>query len=351
MKQYNERPSDIRNIGADISGAHRHRNDTYENPEVTKQKEFKKRSTNNLKALQLEYSDKFKLALHESIELGREVLKEYEYKKCLASCELLSDFKGDDKELRTFVIESKSFERDLLIKKYNYYIRKVKDIKYYIRPYELHKYFDKKTKDSFTEFNGVQRPWKTESKSFDVSLLQGKVAAVQFGNSLSDNERCYVSENLAESIAILEKHFNFDLTNLGFSFGARGRAGSIAHYQDTNKVLAFNRGWDGALIHELGHAIDYALDLPSYSIPYETRSAYRTKLLRHNIEKRDYYMKNKEIFARLFEVYCQKHIPELTSFMLSIYNADTLPDLDVGTEVWFTDKIKGILKITETITA
>ena len=33
-------------------------------------------------------------------------------------------------------------------------------------------------------------------------------------------------------------------SSIGFSFGARGKAGSIAHYQDSAKVLAFNRGWD-----------------------------------------------------------------------------------------------------------
>jgi hypothetical protein len=237
-------------------------------------------------------------------------------------------------------------------KAFNALISKHRKIRY-LRSEQMAEYFQPKSREAFTEYNGKKTDWHTTTKAFDIKLLDGMVKAVQFGNSVPDSERVYCALNLAESILILRKYFTFDFASIGFAYGARGRAGSIAHYQDSAKVLAFNRHWDGALIHELGHAIDYHLGrLVGYStisrcMPYEIRSAYGAKLRKiENLssKRRAYYMKPTEIFARMFEVYCEANIPELTPFMLSVFDRATLPDMDETTTEWLNETMKVVLK-------
>lgn len=344
MKHYNAKPSKFSNLGEDITGAARHRNDTYESHEVAREKAFRKKSKSNVKELLNEYKTKFTQAMHESTEAGRAVLLEYEFKKTMLSCELLTDSKITSKEeLRALVLATENREqREVLRKAFNALNRKLHKIKYRIRPIELSKYFEPKTREAFTEFNGVKTEWNTSNESFDSKRLSELVKAVQFGNSIPDSERVYCGENLIKSIDLLKKHFNFDFKSIGFAFGARGKAGSIAHYQDSAKVLQFNRHWDGALIHELGHAIDYALGLPSHNLPYEIRSKYREKI-RGKVTNTSYYMKNVEIFARLFEAFCEKHIPELTPFMFVAFDRTTLPELDQESEDWMCNALESIL--------
>lgn len=343
---FNEKPTDVANLGEDIQGAARHNNDTYETPEELRAKAFKKQSSKDLKALLVEYKTKFELALHESTEAGKEVLKQYEFKKTVLGCDLFKDFQGSSMdELRAFVLASNDREtRNILRKKYNSLCNKHFSIKFRIRPIQLKDYFETKKKETFKEINGHEVPWKTSSTSFDKAFLASRVRAVQYGNSVPENERVYVSEKLVESIKIMDKYFQIDFKSLGFSFGARGKAGSIAHYQDGHKVIAINRGWDGAWVHELGHAIDYALDLPSDSIPYEMRSKYRAKINSHPILKLNssYYMKPKEIFARLFEAYVKATIPEATSYMIFLQTDSALPDLDADSIAWITKVLQPI---------
>lgn len=348
MRQYNEKPSSISNIGQDILGAARHNNDTYETPEELRKKAFKKASTLELKNLKKDYEALFKIALGESTESAKKCLLEYEFKKSILSCDLLNDFKGTtNQEFRERVLSEKISEtRNILRKKFNSLCRVQYKIKYDIRPLDLPKYFNLKTKESFKEINGHQVTWETEKKSFDADFLKNKTRAVQFGNSLTENERIYVSSELVESIKILEKYFNYGFSKLGFSFGARGKPGSVAHYQDSQKVLAFNRGCNGAFLHELGHAIDYTLRLPSDNIPYSIRSKYRQKLNDNKIPNLDYYMKNKEIFARLFEVFCKSIFEpqDLTDFLIFNFTDKTLPDLDSEALEYIIKSLDPILK-------
>lgn len=355
MKHYNARPSSVSNIGEDITGAARHRNDTYENPEQVRAKAAKKQSKTALKALLEEYKLKFAVALSESTEAGQKCLREYEYRKTLLSCEYFAPYASmvpilafDIEALRQLVKgETDATIREIKRKAFNALINKQNKIRY-MRPIELSKYLEPKTRDSFTEFNGVKTLWQTETKpeAFNATCLASLTKAVQFGNSVPDSERLYCSEKLFEAVGILNKYFSFDITQVGFSFGARGKAGSIAHYQDSAKVLAFNRHWDGALIHELGHAIDYSLGLASHNMPYEIRKAYRAKLESINMphDKMKYYMNNKEIFARLFEAYCEVTIPELTPFVFTAFDRATLPDLTPESIAWLAQVIQPILK-------
>lgn len=352
--QYNEKPTSVQNIGQDIKGAARHHRDTYETPEDLRKKSFVKKSKASVKALKSEYQAKLKLALAESTESAMTTLKEYEFRKTFLECDLLESLidstdalkKHDIHAFKSLVLgETDRDKREILRKKFNRLVNTHRKIRY-IRPIELSKYFEPKTKDAFREVNGHEVTWKTESKTFDVEFLKNRTCGVQFGNSISETERVYCAENLIRSIQIFEKYFSIDFSQLGFSYGARGKAGSIAHYQDSNKVLAFNRGWDGALVHELGHAIDYSLGRVSSSIPWSIRSKYRDKIEKHEYlrTKTKYYMKPTEIFARMFEAYVNKYCLEKTSFMIFLENDASLPDLDAETETWFRQALGSVLK-------
>lgn len=345
--QYNEKPTDVQNIGQDIDGAARHHRNTYETPEELRRKAFKKSSGKALKALQAEYEAKLVEALHQSTEAGKAVLCEYELRKAVMSCELLDGVTINSlSDFRTYVLGLPyGDERELLRKKYNQANRKCHAVKYRVRPIELKDYFKPKTKDSFREVNGHQVNWSTKSASFDKAFLAARVKGVQFGNTITENERIYVSEKLIEAIKIMDRYFTIDFKSLGFSYGARGKAGSVAHYQDSAKVLAFNRGCDGAFIHELGHAIDYSLGLVSRNLPYEIRSKYRAKLEAKQIPNLHYYMKPVEIFARLFEAYVKATVVEATSYMIFNMTDSTLPDLDAEAIAWLGSVLKPIMKV------
>jgi hypothetical protein len=343
MKQhYNAKPSKYANLGADILGAKRHNFDTYENPEVAKAKAAQKQSKKDVKALTELYKAKFVEALHQSTEQGQAVLKEYEVKKAILTCEPLKDFQGTDTTaLRTLVLSLSGAPRELARKTYNRLINKVHKLRY-IRPIELSKYFEPKIKNSFVETNGVKRDWQLET-SFDqgsIAYLATITKGVQFGNSLPESEREYCLHNLANSLKIIGKYFAIDFHTLGFSFGARGQSGSIAHYQDSAKVIAINRSWDGALIHELGHAIDFALGKVSESMPYNIRSKYRAKLDANKVPNLRYYMKPTEIFARMFEVYFRSIAPETTDYMQSTFSQAVMPDLDAESLAWMVETLK-----------
>lgn len=348
--QYNEKPSSVPNIGNDITGAKRHNFDTYESNEERVLRERKKSEKKSLKTLK---SDTLSSLTEDNFAFS---LANYEFRRFLVVFEKFDQTVNYSIEnmalLKAHVIESKTLvDREIFncyAKNFNKLARQLSRLKYNVRTLDDAKaYLSPKTKDSFREVNGHEVPWSTDSKSFDAMALAARVNGVQYGNSLSENERIYVSENLIKSIDILDKYLTIDFKSLGFSYGARGRAGSIAHYQDSNKVLAFNRGWDGALIHELGHAIDYALGLVSHGIPYSIRKAYRAKLEKHPILKLKlkYYMNNKEIFARMFEAWVKVTITEATSYMIFLESDASLPDLDAETLAWFNNATKTIVKV------
>ncbi|MFN7453285.1 MAG: hypothetical protein ACK5RO_01365 [Pseudobdellovibrionaceae bacterium] len=355
MRQYNEKPSNISNLGSDISGAARHHRDTYETPEELRAKAFKKQSTANLKALQVEYQAKLTEALKVSTEAAQNVLKDYEFDKAIASAEVFSKFKDlesikarDVNALKSIVLaETDQDSREIMRKAFNKMATKRHNIRY-IRPIELSKYFEKKSRDSFTEQNGVKRPWKLE-QTIDINSAKDTLSkltrAVQFGNSIPDSERVYCLANLKEALDICSETLSYSFKELGFSFGARGKAGSVAHYQDSSKVLAFNRHWDGAFLHELGHAIDYSLGLVSSGIPSDYRQAYLEKLEANKVgSNQHYYMNRKEIFARLFEVYFRDIQPKTTDWMQTTFNDSVMPELTPEIKQWMTEALKPLLK-------
>jgi hypothetical protein len=361
MKQtnrlFNERPSAVLNIGNDIQNAARHRNDTYETPEELRAKAFKKSSSKSLKALKTRAS----AVMTEANFL--ETINRYELDKFLASSEKLSAFSIDETKSETetinllysFVVALRgtipSTEFNTLARSFNRMTKKRRENTYRLSWSRAQSYFNTKAKESFVEKNGSIGDWKSEQKTLSpeqIERLKSLVSAVQFGNSVPDSERVYCSLNLLASLETLSSVMTIDATALGFSFGARGNGKSVAFYQDSAKVLSFNRHVDGAFLHELGHAVDYRLGKVSSTLPREIRQSYREKLstlkgLSHSA--RSYYLKETEIFARLFEQFIAKRLGDrCTEFMFSENDPAVMPELNEQSQQWIESALSSILK-------
>lgn len=346
-KRINEKPSKLPNLGQDVLGAHRHYFDTYDSPEKRAEKEREKKSKDNRKNLKQEAitalnEDNFKTVIL-TYEMACTLEKIDGYTGLAdGSSEALKELMNYVKSLRG-VSPSFSAYADA----FNRLSRKLSKVRWSIRTLEdARKYLSPKEKNQFKEFNGTLGTWALagEFNQGCIKTLEEKTRAIQFGNSLTLREREYCLQNLHDAIETLEGHFSFNFKDLAFSFGARGKAGAIAHYQDSQKVLAFNRGWIGAFIHELGHAVDYSLGKVSLtSMPWDIRRQYREKLEKHpkmTRSERNYYMCEKEIFARLFEVYLRSEIPEMSTFMQVTWSESVMPDLTPEAKSW----IEGVLK-------
>lgn len=345
VTQFNEKPSKHRNIGEDIGGAKRHNFDTYESDDTKKEKERMKKAKQHKSSLK-------KIAVESLNEANfKSVILNYEFQSALENFPSYDGPKEYSKDsvllLRGLVLTLKnSANYGSLVRKYNRMSRLTGRLDRRLTWDVAKDYFSKKCKNSFIETNGIKRPWLLET-SFNpdsIAHLSAITKAVQFGNSIPDSEREYCLMNLSESLRIFSKYFSFDFKNVGFSFGARGKAGSIAHYQDSAKVIAVNRSWDGALIHEIGHAIDYSLGRVSRNMPFEIRSKYRAKLAQNKVSNQSYYMKDVEIFARLFEVFFKSVVPETTSYMQTTFNPSVMPDLDAASIEFMSQSLKSIMK-------
>lgn len=369
----NEKPSKLSNLGQDIPGAVRHNFDTYDNPEKKREREIAKAKKND--KLELKTCTIETINSCEDLTLVIEILQNYELLSAIASEKFPGynpDGAPDMAELKAYIMAKRSemlaarYDKELsaqfnaMASNYNRLSRaraKIKAFSWRSNGLELAKeYLAPKTKNSFKEFNGIEKDWKLPDlgpfKTYNIesakTFLAENAKAVQFGNSLTLDEREYCLQNLKESIELLNEKYSFDFKKLGFSFGARGKPGSIAHYQDSLKVLAFNRGWSGAFIHELGHAVDYALNLPSSYFPRELRSKYRAKISKLDLGPyAAYYMGEKEIFARLFEVYMREEFPGMSDFMQFTYSEAVMPDLCDASRAWIENALKPLKTIKE----
>lgn len=328
----NQRPSSLPNLGEDISGAARHNNETYDNPD----RDLKKKSVKQRNELKAKALIDIKTALEPIAIIERFELDSF--------CQAFNLNKADNVQaLKALVISIKTEREDFneLAKAFNRMSRRIRKAKY--SNLESQRcYFDKKSKDTFHEKNGLEKPWATTQASFDLALLKPILRGLQFGNSVTDNERLYCSMELKESLDIVSKHFDFDTSKIGFAFGSRGKAGSVAHYDPSMKTLAFNRGWIGAFAHELGHAIDDSLNRPSRAMPYEIKTEYLAKI--KNNPNRQYYSKNSEIFARMFEMYCFETLNIRNEFFVSIFDSSVMPELTDDVKAWLLNSLKPIIK-------
>lgn len=354
MKHLNAKPSEISNIGADIMGAQRHNFDTYDNDEKRKQKEKRasdKTLKNKIESLKVEMLSKLDsnnfLDLSNNFEIAKCVLThfpELQYNNCIPYSDTLKSLRAN------ILVADKSYTNEQarafnkigkLVLKNHWNIRSLQDAREH--------YASKKKRGSFTEMNGRKSLWRDSSEinAESIQYLADTTLGVQFGNSVPDTERTYCINNLAKSLKQLQNVFSFNFKPVAFSFGARGKAGSVAHYEDNKKVIAMNRHIDGALAHELGHAIDYALGMASDNITYSMRTKYKAKLKLNpaNVGSNlKYYMGNKEIFARLFEQYLLTLIPNCDSFLQFTFDSEVMPDLDEENLAFIKNALKEIIK-------
>lgn len=368
-RQFNEKPSKYGNIGNDILGAKRHNFDTYENEtqkmqalkEKTKKKNWTKtrkeiieqiESGNNVRDNLLEFSRIQAMQCEEFAKLFNYV----EFSQSEKPYEYLS--KVTMKTVENRLTEIKAFKHDAELyrnlyenwnkarKAFNKLIRLVYRIEKLDYSSEkciekaLNLLGKKPKKDQFIELNGAKGSWKLE-KPFNmqsIEYLKTKGISVQFGNSLGLSEREYCIENLASSIKQLESILSFDFSSVNYAFASRGKRGSIAHYENRNKVLAFNRQWSGAFLHEIGHAIDYSLGMVSLNIPRHFFDDYAEQLTKNEVKNKSYYLKNTEFFARAFEVYIVDGLgrENVTLFTQNTRDRKVMPEL--------TLELRGLMK-------
>ncbi len=108
----------------------------------------------------------------------------------------------------------------------------------------------------------------TIEQGTDFILKGSGFRGLQFGNSVSDDERKHHLKKAAEALADLA-----DVTglpdeamglkgSLGLAIGARGRGAALAHFEPKLKVINLTRKRGiGTLSHEWGHALDNYLGL------------------------------------------------------------------------------------------
>lgn len=308
---YNAKPSKISNIGIDVAGAKRMHFDTYETVEERQAKEARKVKDKRIATIK--------------DELKQEILSEVPRMDKIVSLkasifELEHGFNPTDStarailsEKRALVIDRESREAfNKLVNSYNKFIKERGNIAY--NP----SYFLRKArakygpKQSFTEKSGMSYNWnqfkETESVPTVVNFLSANTSAVQFGNSVTDNERAYICLEMEKFLTTWSENEcvnTVSLYPLKWSFGARGKAGSVAYYQSTGKVISVNRNNIGSLIHEIGHYIDDVAGCVSRKISFKTVNEYRESI-KTGLDARSlqYYCKRSEIFARAFEAYC-----------------------------------------------
>lgn len=308
---YNAKPSNITNLGADISGAKRMNFDTYETSE---QKETRKRKN---------ASDK---ALKEALKLA--ILADIPDRKLIASliCQQFESdfgFSCNAENARAIIMERRKLAIDKdtrsafnkLVTRFN---RARKDICRNESDYYFKRYIETARKRyapkaSFIGQSGTRFDWKlfqdTEGGNLEMSIyyLKDYTNAVQFGNSVSDKERAYIIKELSKFIQMWKLGFtaHADIQAVNWSFGARGNGQSVAFFEPSRKVISMNRDNIGSLVHELGHFLDDKAGDVSRKISWSTVQAYEKTLPEYiQGKERQYYCSKVEIFARAFEAYC-----------------------------------------------
>lgn len=321
IEYYNAKPSKISNIGKDIAGAKRMNFDTYETTEEREIKERKKVTDKRIAAVKLALKTEVlsdSASIPKIIELLTNI---FELTHGVAPvCKTVRDFIEDMRLEGKASGKPVSANINKLVNAYNRHDREVRRLGYYPTRYLAKMRAKYAPKGSFTEESGQSFDWKNFDKVDDLKgtllYLQENASAVQFGNSVSDNERAFISSSLAEFLNQFKTHFpKISLQPVNWSFGARGKAGSVAYYQASGKIISVNRNNIGSLIHELGHYIDHISGTISKEMSFKTVQSYVDTLPKEMSSKqRRYYGSRCEIFARAFEAYCFKRLFGFSNF-------------------------------------
>jgi len=110
---------------------------------------------------------------------------------------------------------------------------------------------------------GGRRVGGTPEAATDAIIKSLGFRGLQYGNSVTDDERKHHVQKAAEALVDLadatglpDKAIGLNGT-LGLAIGARGRGGAVAHYEPGMKVINLTRkNGVGSLSHEWGHALD-----------------------------------------------------------------------------------------------
>ena len=308
---YNAKPSNIGNLGLDVAGAKRHNFDTYES---TEERAAKKKKASASKALKEELKEAV-LAEYPNAETVAELLdKRFESEYGFSVMALDRDIIIADRRAIVMSTGQGRTEFNSMIKALQNTYRDIKicqsDYRFPRLIAKLKKRYS--PKESFTDQTGKVFNWKEFKQVNDIdsniTYLKNNSKAVQFGNSVSDKERAYILQELANFIQFWESHPYTKIINLkpiSWSFGARGKAGSVAYYVNAKKLISVNRNNIGSLVHELGHYIDAINGHISNKISWKTLQEYEKTFPEDmSWKQKRYYCLRVEIFARAFEAYC-----------------------------------------------
>jgi hypothetical protein len=105
----------------------------------------------------------------------------------------------------------------------------------------------------------------SDPKTASANVASGfGLRGVQWGNSVTDDERKHHIKKVAESLTDMTTALGIDPADvslggkLGLAIGARGVGGARAHYEPDSKVINLTRkNGAGSLAHEWGHAFDH----------------------------------------------------------------------------------------------
>jgi hypothetical protein len=139
---------------------------------------------------------------------------------------------------------------------------------------------EKKTATPKPKGEGEKKKWERKAEAKDLRtggrttavtkpehmLKDFGLRGVEFGNWVDDSSGKYHMKRCAESfhdlsdvLGVSDKDVSFN-GRLAIAFGARGKAGALAHYESSKKVINMTKyGGAGSLAHEWGHAMDNIL--------------------------------------------------------------------------------------------
>lgn len=114
--------------------------------------------------------------------------------------------------------------------------------------------------------NGPELQQKTLAEQGEYLMKDCEFRGLQWGNSVTDDERKHHLKKVAESMKDLSDVLGLPLKmtsfngRLGLAIGARGKGSALAHYEPDSKVINLTRkNGSGSLAHEWGHMFDNVL--------------------------------------------------------------------------------------------
>lgn len=112
----------------------------------------------------------------------------------------------------------------------------------------------------------LSRETSDPAKATSLMVDRFGMRGVQWGNSVTDDERKHHAKMAAEALADLTDILGIDPADvslggkLGLAIGARGHGAARAHYEPGSKVINLTRkAGVGSLAHEWGHAFDHSV--------------------------------------------------------------------------------------------